>query len=254
MGQQQLMLVDEPSASMSGSAAIEGEEPVSSSGSDKSSRGPASESGDYSPDLSAEAAEDEDMEGGGDTGEVQKKKKKRRELQQQQQEQRVLMPAAAAVGALAAAACSSEEQVVPTLCEGVDAAAVVSLGQQQQQQQERQAHVHKQRRQHKHAARGGSLPDDAAMADGDDEFRPRAYYEVSDSMGVIPAASLSTACSQFARPHDAAAAVGGGMRQQQDEEGGEDVEMDGPAGDGLLLVQEAARLHIANAGDDRMAV
>jgi hypothetical protein len=45
----------------------------------------------------------------------------------------------------------------------------------------------------------------------------------------------------------------GVLQQQQESEEGEasdgDVEMDGPAeGEGLLLVQEAARLHIAQAG------
>lgn len=254
MGQQQLMLVDGPeaSASMSGSAAVTGEEgPVSSSGSDKSSAGPGSESGDSPDSMTAgDGVDGEDgrgMAGGagtssgedGDGGVEQRAGKKPRQ-------QRMLMPGAAAAGAPAVAAGSSDEQVVPTLCEVPDIGAAVAANLRTgRHQQQRHGHVHKHHHRagkHLHAAVGG---DDAAMSDGD--YRPRAYYEISDSMGAIPAASLSTACSKFVRP-----AVGVLQQQQESEEGEAsdgDVEMDGPAeGEGLLLVQEAARLHIAQAG------
>jgi hypothetical protein len=69
---------------------------------------------------------------------------------------------------------------------------------------------------------------------------------------ALAGASLSTACSKFVRSPGAAAAVGGFGEEAEEgevEEGEGDVEMDGPAaGEGLLLVQEAARLQIANAG------
>jgi hypothetical protein len=194
-------------------------------------------------------------------GDVQRRKKGRLQQQQQQQGARVLMPPAAAVGAQGvAAAGSSDEQVVPSLFQGGvdDAAGLATEGDlHRQQQQQQRRHVHKHQHGKQQQLRQHVRSDDAAMDDaGDvDEFRPRAYHEMSDSWGARPVASLSTACSKFERQ------PGGGLQQQQqqqqvedEEEGFGDVEMEGPVGgggvggDGLLLVQEAARLHIAQAG------